>query len=64
MLDEVMMGGAKDIGGKGSMKDLEGVGKVIRWLMMIADILTVNPKSIALFKASRGDVDDNAARGI
>jgi hypothetical protein len=45
-LDEVMIGGANDVGGKGSMKDSEGVGKVIGRLMMIADILAVNPKSI------------------
>jgi hypothetical protein len=40
------------------------VGKVIEWLMMIVDILAVNPKSIALFEASGGEVDNNAARGI
>ena len=64
LLDEVMMGGATHVGGKGLMKDLEGMGKVIGWLMMIADVLVVNPKSIALFKASGGDFNDNAARDI
>jgi hypothetical protein len=64
LLDKVVMGGANNIRGRGSIKDSEGVGKVIGWLMMIADVLAVNPKSIALFEASRGDVDDNAARGI
>jgi hypothetical protein len=63
-LDKVMMGGANDIGGKGSMKDSEGVGKGIGRLMMIVDVLAVNLKSIALFEASGGDVDDDAARGI
>jgi hypothetical protein len=59
-----MKGGANNIGGKGSMKDSEGMGKVIGWLMMIADILAVNLKSFALFKVSGGDVDNDAARGI
>jgi hypothetical protein len=64
LLDEVMMGGANNVGGKGSMKDFEGMGKVIGRLMMIADVLAVNLKSIALFEASRGDVANNATRGI
>ncbi len=64
LLNKVMMGGANNVGGKGLMKDSEGVGKVIGWLMMIADILGVNPKSIALFEASRRDVDNDAARGV
>ncbi len=64
LLNKVVMGGANNVGGKGSMKDLEGVGNVIGWLMMIADVLAVNPKSIALFEASRGDVDNDAARGF
>jgi hypothetical protein len=63
-LNKVMMGGANNVGGKGLMKDLEGMEKVIGWLMMIADVLVVNPKSIALFKASGGDFNDNAARDI
>jgi tyrosyl-tRNA synthetase len=63
-LDEVMMGGANNVGGKGSMRDSEGVGKVIGRLMMIADVLAVNPNSIALLEASGGDGDDDAAKGI
>ena len=42
-LDEVM---------GSSMKDSEGVGKVIGRLMMIADILAVNPSSISLCEES------------
>ncbi|KAL7468400.1 hypothetical protein ACHAXS_008629 [Conticribra weissflogii] len=38
----------------GGMKDAEGVGKVIGRLMTVADVLAVNPKSIAL------DVDEEA----
>ncbi len=64
LLEEVMMGRANNVRGKGSMKYLEGVGKVIGWLTMIVDVLAVNPKSTALFEASRGDFDDNAVRGI
>jgi hypothetical protein len=64
LLNKAMMGGANNVGGKGSMKDSEGVGKVIGQLMMIADVLMVNPKSIALFEAFGGDVDVNAARGM
>ncbi|KAL3798306.1 hypothetical protein ACHAW5_010643 [Stephanodiscus triporus] len=63
-LDEVMMGGAKNVGGGGSMKDSEGVGKVIGRLMMIADVLAVNPKSIALFEASGGKGDCDASKSI
>ncbi|KAL3810324.1 hypothetical protein ACHAXA_008259 [Cyclostephanos tholiformis] len=63
-LDEVMMGGTNNVLGKGSMKDSEGVGKVIGRLMMIADVLSVNPKSIALSEASGGDVDDDVVKGI
>jgi tyrosyl-tRNA synthetase len=66
-LDEVMMGGANNVkgGGGGSMKDSEGVGKVIGRLMMVADVLAVNPRSIALFEASGGDDgDDDGAKGI
>jgi hypothetical protein len=39
LLNEVMMGGANDVGGKKLIKDSEGVGKVIGRLMMIADVL-------------------------
>ena len=53
-LDEVMGLG---IGLDGdAMKDSEGVGKVIGRLMMIADVLAVNPKSIALDSAAADDV--------
>ena len=48
-LDEVM---GLDIGLGEGMKDSEGVGKVIGRLMMIADVLAVNPKSIALDAAA------------
>ncbi|KAL3756107.1 hypothetical protein ACHAWU_005611 [Discostella pseudostelligera] len=48
-LDEVMGSG---IGLGGSMKDSEGVGRVIGRLMMIADVLAINPSSISLLDAA------------
>ncbi|KAL7429045.1 hypothetical protein ACHAXH_003807 [Discostella pseudostelligera] len=48
-LDEVMGSG---IGLGGGMKDSEGVGRVIGRLMMIADVLAINPSSISLFDAA------------
>jgi tyrosyl-tRNA synthetase len=62
-LDEVMTGSANNVGSKGSMKDSEGVGKVIGRLMMIADVMAVNPYSIALLELSGVDGDD-AAKGM
>ena len=60
-LDEVMGLG---IGLDGeAMKDSEGVGKVIGRLMMIADVLAVNPKSIALDAAASAG-DDDVASGV
>jgi len=57
-LDEVMgLGIGLDSVG---MKDSEGVGKVIGRLMMIADVLAVNPKSIALDAAAAGGDDISA----
>lgn len=52
-LNEVMGIG---IGLGEGMKDSESVGKVIGRLMMIADVLAVNPKSIALDAYARDDV--------
>ncbi|KAL7549320.1 hypothetical protein ACHAWF_012593 [Thalassiosira exigua] len=40
------------------MKDSEGVGKVIGRLMTIADVLAVNPKSIALDATKGGDAEN------
>lgn len=53
-LDEVMGAG---IGLGEGMKDSEGVGMVIGRLMMIADVMAVNPSSIALDVAPSADGD-------
>ncbi|KAL7532528.1 hypothetical protein ACHAXR_004685 [Thalassiosira sp. AJA248-18] len=57
-LDMVM---GQGIGLGEGMKDSEGVGKVIGRLMMIADVLAVNPKSIALDAAAG---DDDVTNGV
>lgn len=57
-LDAVMGAG---IGLGEGMKDAEGVGKVIGRLMMIADVLAVNPKSIAL---DAYEAEDDVAEGV
>ena len=51
-LDEVMGIGIIGLSGSKGMKDSEGVGGVIGRLMMIADVMAVNPKSISLFDAA------------
>lgn len=66
-LDEVMGTG---IGLGGGMMDSEGVGRVIGRLMMIADVLAINPSSISLFDAAAteaavgGEIVEDATRGI
>lgn len=62
-LDEVMgLGIGLAEGNAGTMKDSEGVGKVIGRLMLIADVLAVNPKSIAL---DSGDAaGEDVAEGV
>jgi hypothetical protein len=51
-----------------SMKDSEGVGKVIGRLMMIADVLAINPSSISLreesFEAGDGDSEVVTTNGV
>eukprot|EP00986_Skeletonema_menzelii_P010375 scaffold5063_cov150-Skeletonema_menzelii.AAC.4 len=45
----------------GGMKDADCVGKVIGRLMMIGDVLGVNPKSIALEMDNDGDINISSA---
>eukprot|EP00584_Thalassiosira_punctigera_P004969 CAMPEP_0172531454 /NCGR_PEP_ID=MMETSP1067-20121228/4857_1 /TAXON_ID=265564 ORGANISM="Thalassiosira punctigera, Strain Tpunct2005C2" /NCGR_SAMPLE_ID=MMETSP1067 /ASSEMBLY_ACC=CAM_ASM_000444 /LENGTH=831 /DNA_ID=CAMNT_0013315837 /DNA_START=20 /DNA_END=2515 /DNA_ORIENTATION=- len=47
------------------MKDSEGVGKVIGRLMMVADVLAVNPKSIALdAPEAAADAGEDVSDGV
>mmetsp|Transcript_22161 Transcript_22161/g.53682 ORF Transcript_22161/g.53682 Transcript_22161/m.53682 type:complete len:825 (+) Transcript_22161:180-2654(+) len=70
-LDEVMGMGIAGLGEEAGMKDSECVGKVIGRLMLIADVLAVNPKSIALdavdtesAKGSATAEDEDVAQGV